>query len=198
MEKARCSYCGKETVSIKEREMELSEPYGGTSTVTIQVKACTHCGFEEDGDGNDLVVQKELAVLRRTSMVKVLDALNAMGHTNAAMERALGLPARTLARWKNEQSMSPSASGIALMRIIRTYPWILAVAEMGFDQKAARDMLLGSAVNELVKLRCEHPEWELTTSARVSENHLEVFITGSRNVVTEAVTGAYATFALLR
>ncbi|MBI9095634.1 MAG: hypothetical protein JEY71_12190 [Sphaerochaeta sp.] len=196
MGKVICSYCGKETVSIEEHEIELSEPYGGFSTVKIKEKVCNHCGFAEDDDSNDIVIQKELSVLKRISMVKVLDALNSMGHTTASMERALGLPARTLARWKNERSMSPSASGIALMRIIRTYPWILAVADMQFDHEAARNILLQNAANELVKIRSEHPEWEMTSSAYVSDNYLEVFIKGSINPVPEAISGENYVFTL--
>lgn len=198
MEKVICSYCGKQTVSIEEHEIGLSEPYGGASTVKIKEKVCNHCGFSEEDDSNDLVIQKELSVLKRVSMVKVLDALNAIGHTNASMERALGLPARTLARWKNEQSMSPSASGIALMRIIRTYPWILAVADMQFDQNVASNMLLQNAANEVVKIYHEHPEWDMKSRAQVSENHLEVFFKVSRKIVPEAVSGGYNVFTSFR
>jgi hypothetical protein len=74
------------------------------------------------------------------------------------MERALGLPARTLARWKNEQTTSPSAAGVALMRIIRTFPWILEVADVQFDKTKARKVLLQAAMDEIVKIGDEHPE----------------------------------------
>lgn len=198
MEKVICSYCGNKTVSIEEHEIELNEPYGGSSTVTIKEKVCSHCGFAEDDDSNDIVIQKGLSVLKRISMVKVLDALNSMGHTNASMERALGLPARTLARWKNEQSMSPSASGIALMRIIRTFPWILAVADMQFDHEAARNILLQNAASELVKIRSEHPEYEVTPSALMSGNHFELFIKVSRQIIPEAVSGGNDVFEFFR
>lgn len=198
MKKIICSYCGRETISIKKYEIELSEPYSDTSTVTIQEKVCSHCGFIEEDKNNDPVIQKELSALKRASMVTMLDTLNAMRHTNASMERALGLPARTLARWKNQQSMSPSASGIALMRIIRTYPWILDVADMQFDQDAARTSLLENAANELVKIRSDHPEWKLTSSARVSDNYLEIFIKGSKTFVPEAVSGKNCFYTLLK
>ncbi|MFA5698302.1 MAG: hypothetical protein WC954_01035 [Sphaerochaeta sp.] len=75
-------------------------------------------------------------------MVNILNDLNEMGYSNALMERILGLPARTLARWKNEQSINPSAAAIALMRIIRTYPWILVVADAKFDEEVALNTLI--------------------------------------------------------
>ena len=198
MEKVICTYCGKDAVSIEEHEIELSEPYGGSSTVKIKEKVCSHCGFVEDDGSNDLVIQKELSVLKRTSMVNVLDELNAMGHTTASMERALGLPARTIGRWKNERSMSPSASAIALMRIIRTYPWVLAVADMQFDHEAARKILLQHAANELVKIRAEHPEVEVTSNAQMSGNHFELFIKGSKKIIPEVVSSGNNVFELLR
>lgn len=176
MEKVICSYCGKDTVSIKDREIEISEPYVESSTVKIQERVCSHCGFSEDDGNNDLVIQKELAALKRASMVKVLDELNAMGHTTASMERALGLPARTIARWKNERSMSPSAAALALMRMIRTFPWLLAVADMHFEGEAARNILLQHAAKELVDIRSEHPEVVVTSGSQISPNHFESLV----------------------
>lgn len=173
MEKVICSYCGKDTVSIKDHEIEISEPYAESSTVKIQERVCSHCGFSEDDGSNDLVIQKELAALKRVSMVNVLDELNAMGHTTASMERALGLPARTIARWKNEQSMSPSAAALALMRMIRTFPWLLAVADMHFEGEAARNILLQHAAKELVDIHSEHPDVVVTSSSRITPNHFE-------------------------
>ena len=168
MEKVICSYCGKDAVSIEEHEIEISEPYAESSTIKIQERVCSHCGFVEDDGSNDLMIQKELSMLKRISMVNVLDELNAMGHTTASMERALGLPARTIARWKNERSISPSAAALALMRIIRTYPWLLAVADMHFDHVAARNIFLQHAAKELVHISSEHPEVEVTSNAQMS------------------------------
>lgn len=149
MNETKCLFCGKEAVRIETYEMQVSEPYGESSVVTLREKVCEHCGFVEDDEANDVVVQKELATLKRGSMVRMLDTLNSMGHTNAAMERVLGLPARTLARWKNEHTMSPSAAGVALIRIIRTYPWILAVADERFDEGKASSALLKAAVDQI-------------------------------------------------
>ena len=129
MKKIICSYCGKESVITRNYEMELSEPYSDIKKVTLKENICSYCGFSEDDESNDNIVNNELRELKRISMIKILESLNVLGYTNAAMERILGLPARTLARWKNEMSINPSAAAIALLRIIRTYPWILEIAE---------------------------------------------------------------------
>lgn len=147
-----CSYCGKDGVSIEEKEIELNQPYSGTRKVKIKERVCIHCGFAEDDVGNDLVILKELSRLKKDSMVKMIESLNSMGYTTASMERSLELPARTLARWKNEVAISPSAAGIALMRIIRTYPWILAVADKQFDPEVARTILLQQSASELMEV----------------------------------------------
>lgn len=191
MENIKCSYCGKESVSIEEQEIELCEPYGDSSIVKIKELVCDVCGFAEEDESNDLIIQKELSILKRTSMVKVLDTLNHLGYSNASMERALGLPARTLARWKNEQSMSPSASGIALMRIIRTFPWILSVAELKFDKKAAQAILLARAAQEMINIQSDYPGWKITSSAYISENFHSFHVEGLRNTTAEAVSGTY-------
>ena len=106
--------------------------------------------------------------------------------------------ARTIARWKNERSMSPSASAIALMRIIRTYPWVLAVADMQFDHEAARKILLQHAAKELVKISSEHPEVEVTSNAQMSGNHFELFIKGSKKIIPEVVSSGNNVFEFLR
>ncbi len=52
----------------------------------------------------------------------------------AYVERALDLPARTVARWKSGEH---SASALALLRVVATYPWMLEVAEHRFDLSVA-------------------------------------------------------------
>ena len=145
----RCAYCGSDKVSLETSERYISEPFSETERIVIWEKVCSSCGFTEESDQNDQIIQATLLHLRRNSMVHILDQLNRQGYSNASMERILSLPARTLARWKNDTSMNPSAAALALMRIIRTFPWILAVADMGFEPSAAREILLAQALPEM-------------------------------------------------
>ncbi len=190
-----CSYCGEDAVLIEEQEIELSEPYSGTSKVKIKERVCRRCGFAEDDVGNDTVILQELSFLKKVSMVKMIESLNSMGLTTASMERSLELPARTLARWKNEETISPSAAGIALMRIIRTYPWILAVADRQFDPVIARTILLNQAARELMKISNEHPDYEMSYGARVSGTNFELFIRSSRKLNPIVVSGGSNVFS---
>lgn len=150
MEIKLCSYCGGNDVTVVDKPYTLSEPYGGEAIIQSHVFLCNTCGFlADDSEYNDPLIQEGLAVLRRQSMVNVLTELNNLGLSNASMERTLGLPARTLARWKNESSLKPSAAALALMKIIRTFPWILAVADQRYDKKSAQAMVLEQAFASL-------------------------------------------------
>nr|WP_321261313.1 hypothetical protein [uncultured Sphaerochaeta sp.] len=150
MQKQKCSYCGSEDVDIREDQVEVSEPFADVNTVTVKMVVCNTCGFAEDHESNDCVLQDALAVCKQSSMVHTLTYLNAQGYTNASMERTLGLPARTLARWKNEDIV-PSAAALALMRFIRTFPWLLRVAEKEFDQEKAHEVFLSEGQKEIRK-----------------------------------------------
>lgn len=148
MDGRRCVYCGSDELFIKGDSLELHEPFLETQSVVIEVLTCRKCGFEEYLPSNDETIERAMADLKKASMVLLLNDLNSRGLTNAYMERALGLPARTLARWKNEASLMPSAAGHALMRLIWTFPWLLQVADAGFDENEARILLLKAAGKE--------------------------------------------------
>ena len=80
----------------------------------------------------------------------MLSHLSKIGYSMAAIERALELPQRTISRWKANKELS--SIGIALLRIIRTYPWILEVAEKKFDFNDAWIIYIQNAVNDFISL----------------------------------------------
>ena len=71
------------------------------------------------------------------------------------MERALELPSRTIARWKGGEV---SAATLALLRITRTFPWILEVADAHFDQSVANYRLVAEAGHVLQDALKPHTE----------------------------------------
>jgi hypothetical protein len=75
----------------------------------------------------------------RDSARAMIDQLADRGITMAYFERALQLPQRTLARWKDGGC---AAAGIAVLRLIRTYPWLLRVADHGFSEAASQGTLI--------------------------------------------------------
>ncbi len=109
------------------------------------------CGFLADDSGYiDPLILEGLAVHTHQAMITILTELNSLGPSNASMELTLGLPARTLARWKNEPSLNPSAAALALMKIIRAFPWIRAVADQRYDQTSVQSMVLKQVFSSLM------------------------------------------------
>jgi transposase-like protein len=108
--------------------------------------SCNLCGEEIDifgeTDKNYLIAQKQA----QDKFVKVfIEEMAASGISMAWFERAFELPARTLIRWKEGNY---SSSALALLRIIKIYPWIIKVAENKFDSKQVRLQLINAAANE--------------------------------------------------
>lgn len=84
------------------------------------------------------------------------------------------------------------------MRIIRTFPWILAVADTQFDHVVARGLLLQNAAKEIMKIRTEHSDYDVISDARISSNYFELFIKGFKKTIPEVVSGENKVFRFLR
>ncbi len=75
-----------------------------------------------------------------------------MGHANVDLERIMRLLARTLARWRNDPSIMPSSAALTLLKIVRTFPWLLEVMDCGYDREKAKAIHLEHAVEDLVEI----------------------------------------------
>jgi len=107
------------------------------------LEKCLVCGESGDFSGaNDEQIVKALEIAKKESAVVMLEYLSNLGIKMSYMERALELPTRTIARWKGGEL---SAATLALLRIIRTFPWILEVADAHFDQSVAKYRVIEEA-----------------------------------------------------
>ena len=120
-------------------------------SVKSAIRQCQVCGFEEDCTADSVLVEAEEA-LAKAAVVAIINDLNAMGHTNVDLERIMRLPARTLARWKNDPSIMPSSAAMTLLKIVRTFPWLLEVMDCNYDREKAKAIHLEHAVEELVEI----------------------------------------------
>lgn len=107
---------------------------------------CNSCSEEGDflseTDQNYVSAQKNAQL----DMIKeILDGFNRSNISMAMLERVFELPARTLTRWKNGDF---SSSGLALLRILATFPWIINVAEHKFNSTFASSAIIKVAVQE--------------------------------------------------
>jgi len=145
----QCPACGSYEVSRHEKNVFGQLTLGTDFPFKEVYYICDSCKEEGDfvgeTDKNCLTAEKKA----QTSLVKkILENMNDVGITMAMFERVFELPTRTLTRWKNGDF---SASSLALLRIIATYPWMIGVAEHKFEQTYASLILVKAAADELEK-----------------------------------------------
>ncbi|MDI6739292.1 MAG: hypothetical protein QME74_02895, partial [Candidatus Edwardsbacteria bacterium] len=82
----------------------------------------------------------------KESVVSIIESFPVVGYSLAGIERALELPTRTLSRWKSGD-FNASAGSLALLRILKTYPWIIDVADVKYNEFDAKSILIREAIN---------------------------------------------------
>lgn len=138
-----CPACGSDLIETTKRKQILPIVYGSPAVFDEVLEKCLVCGESGDFSGaNDEMIEKAIGIAKKQSVVNILNELSHNGIRMSYMERALELPTRTIARWKGGDL---SAATLALLRIIRTFPWILEVADAHFDQSVANYKLLAEA-----------------------------------------------------
>lgn len=147
-----CPSCGDTDVNEQmDGFREYTPPYGELTRSPIKSYKCNVCGAS--GDFYQENVEIESALIRSAdskSVLKMLSLLSEQGISNAYFERALDLPVRSVARWKNGQYTS---SAISLLRMVTTYPWLLKVASLSFADDAAGNILVAAALDKVRELR---------------------------------------------
>jgi len=124
---------------------------GKTKIMELSHEKCMECGFEGDLFGeNDKLIEEALSTLSEDYVNEALNFFIENKISFAGIERAVGLPQRTLTKWKNGIS-SPTAAGIALLKYLRIFPWLIEVAENKFDFNISQKIFIGEAISVLLK-----------------------------------------------
>ena len=127
-----CPVCGSEKLSKNIRKISIPVKYGREVQIDETVYTCEECKVEGDfANENDEIIEQAIELAKSKSAGSMLDDLSTQGIRMAYFERALSLPTRTLARWKKGEI---SASGLALLKVVRTIPWVLDIADEDFDE----------------------------------------------------------------
>jgi len=143
----KCPVCGSVDVKSEKVEGNLPVPYGTAATFTETVYTCLSCGESGDFTGdNHEIVHQAIRKSEIASAASILENFAANSISSAYFERALRLPARTTTRWKAGEL---SAAVLALLRIVRTYPWTLEVADSFFDPQVANAKVVEAAARVL-------------------------------------------------
>ena len=143
---------------------------------------CSSCKEEGDFFGkNDAL----FAVAKTKKDKKYFESiLKTVSKNNsfAYIERVLGLPQRTLTRWKKKGA---SSSGITLMKFIETYPWMLKVADKNFDQSYARKELIQQAAISLSGITTDQ-DWYISADIKKGLQEESYIILTCKAVSTKA------------
>ena len=81
-----------------------------------------------------------------TIIDEILIDLQGMGYTAPGLERVLGLNQGSIEIAK----MTNDPEVIALLKIIKTYPWLLDVAEHNFDESMSKRIMFHSAIDAMM------------------------------------------------
>lgn len=156
-----CPECDSERIKtevILETDVVI---FGGQFEYDEILNTCEECG-EKGAFSNQIIDENHkqyylaLKKANQASLEPIVKDLSLRNYSMAYIERALRLPQRTISRWKAKDGSDKgggSASGMALMRIIRTYPWILNVADENFEEQFALGELVHQA-GEVFKKHC--------------------------------------------
>ncbi len=147
----QCPACGSERLTETEKDLTIHEAFAGSKTIRIKVSTCGTCGFSgEFSDHNDRLRKETASELQQTAMQNILSYFSDNHYSFAGIERSLGLAQRTLTKWKSGATV-PTKTALALFRLLRLFPWLLDVADEGFDTVRARKKYLQHSLEEFIQ-----------------------------------------------
>lgn len=148
MENKKCPICDKALYKI------ISEEIIFEKKINFISYRCENCKEEFDFGDNDSEINKAFKEKNRKDAIKILDKFEKEKKNFAGIERALSLPQRTLYKWKNGKTKT-SASGVALLKMIDLFPWLIDIAEENYDREIANDILFNyvNTVSNYTKIK---------------------------------------------
>jgi DNA-binding transcriptional regulator YiaG len=150
VEKKLCPVCGSDRLESVVSKETIHGDMGKELILDRTHERCLECDSEGDFfNENEKITENALSALNETYIDEVLNFFDEKKISYAGIERAVGLPQRTLTKWKSRNS-TPTSAGIALLKYLRTFPWLIEVAENKFDFNIAQKIFIGAALNTFV------------------------------------------------
>ena len=139
-----CNICGSDQVDTVKNPVSISIPLGEDAVYEQVITVCKTCGEEIDitDEGNR---NKAISTSEKKALEAIIQFIVDQGYSLANIERVLNLPQGTISKWKNDHKLNPT--GLALLRFIRIFPWLLSVAEKNYDISFLQQTLIKS-INE--------------------------------------------------
>ena len=171
--KIECPACGSQDIREEQVSESMPIPYGSTASFTTTQHTCNVCGESGDFSGvNSSIINDAIRKSSAESAAAMLEYLAQSGISSAYFERAMRLPMRTTSRWKSGEL---SAAALALLRSVRTYPWLLEVADANFTPIVASTKLLGASAGVLAAV-LEKNVTEAKVGCMVSTSQVNVVV----------------------
>jgi len=144
----QCPACGSDSVESYVKTIWLSESLGSKKNIELVENKCKICGTTGDfNNKNEIQLKEAFAEMKTEVAISILEQFQKEKRNLSSLERALELPQRTFAKWKN-RSVNPSATGVVLLKFLKTFPWLIEVAEQHFDPQMADRILLENALSK--------------------------------------------------
>ena len=106
-EKIICNYCGGHDLKKRTNSFYEIEPYGEKVEVKEKILKCMACGEEINYTYNyTKEFENAVRISEESSVRNILDYFNTQKIKLKEIEESLGLPIRTLSRWKNRMNYS--------------------------------------------------------------------------------------------
>lgn len=141
-----CPVCGSDKCHVASEHQSYHIPFGPLTIIEDQYSFCENCGekvsISDQGHSQAIIDSSKWE-----SVKTMIEYLCRNGHSCAGIERVLELPQRTLSQWHSKHE--PAAAGLALLRLVRTYPWLLDVAAEGYSSFAAKKFLFNAAMSQI-------------------------------------------------
>jgi DNA-binding transcriptional regulator YiaG len=151
-----CECCGSENTVVKTTSRFFPIPFSDTLEYKNKVIHCNDCDEDVDLDESQSVdsflstENPDYTTAIKKSIDTMLSDLQKMNISLSHIERSFDIPARTLSKWHNDRNL-PSAAALSFLRILRTFPWVLKVAEKNFDDVKSHHIALKNEMQHFFK-----------------------------------------------
>lgn len=171
----RCPECGSKAIIENKKNISIKEPFANEVNIEINENVCSLCGSQGDFfNQNETLIDETIKNLKQKSIKNILNDFTNNKMSMSSIERALEMPQRTLTKWKNSTNY-PSSAGIALMRLIKLFPWLLEVAENKYNYIEAQKIHINTAIEELLHKRYSETEI-LSESINQNADSMEILL----------------------
>lgn len=143
----KCPACGSTSIDEKTEKRKVQAPFGQEIEIEESIIYCHSCNDEYKMDDSDKKYVNALTQSTKSSISSIIEYITNLGYSFTEIERSLDIPFRTFSRWKSTRDIA--APTVTLLRFLRTYPWLIEVADKKFNEVDAKTLLVLNAYKVL-------------------------------------------------